>query len=400
MLVSSYPRNSADSSAVFLRYLFQHLRDLGVDVHVIAPADSASQTVVEDGITIHRFQYFPKRWQALAYGSGILPNLGRNRWLWLQVPFFLLFMFRATRMTNANVHPDIVHAHWVIPQGLVAVCAAWFRRIPVVVTAHGGDAFALRSRGPLLLKRFVLNRASTWTANTRATAAALTDADVRTAPHIIPMGVDIEHFRSGDRGKLRTANIEGKNVVLFVGRLVEKKGVADLLAAYSSLPAVLRARTALWIVGDGEQRPALESLAHRLGIFPDVTFFGKKSNAVLPDYYAAADLFVGPSTEAKSGDTEGQGVVFLEAFAARLCVLATRVGGIPEIVEDGHTGLLAAPRDPNDLARQLVQLLGDHDLRHRLAESAFRKVSRFYDWATVAAEFHRLYLSAHKGHAY
>ena len=113
--------------------------------------------------------------------------------------------------------------------------------------------------------------------------------------------------------------------------------------------------------------------------------------AQLPDYYAAADLFVGPSVIADSGDTEGQGVVFLEAASARLCILATHVGGISEVIDDGKTGILVEPRDPESLAQNIERLLKDHDLRTSLAAHAYRKVKDHYNWDMIAVQFKDLY---------
>jgi glycosyltransferase involved in cell wall biosynthesis len=220
------------------------------------------------------------------------------------------------------------------------------------------------------------------------------DFDVIPVPRIIPTGVDVEHFAAGDREKLRKHIAPGEHIVLFVGRLVEKKGVDDLITAFSLLSAHLRANTWLWIVGDGEQAAHLRALASQRGVMERTVFWGKVPNPNLVDYYAAADLFVGPSVVADSGDTEGQGVVFLEAFAAQLCVLATRIGGISEVIESGKTGLLVEPRNPEKLANGIAKLLNNTNLRARLASNAFEKVVAEYDWINIAGSFEDVYQRA------
>jgi len=205
------------------------------------------------------------------------------------------------------------------------------------------------------------------------------------------MGVNVEHFSGGNPTRLRRELPPSDLLVLFVGRLVEKKGCYDLLKACSWLPERLRARTTLWIVGDGEERDGLRAYATRVGIGQKVRFWGSISNHLLPDFYAAADLFVAPSVQAESGDTEGQGVVLLEAFAAQLCVLATRVGGISEVVTDGMTGVLVEPRDPKRLAAAMERLLCEKSLRMRLAENARVMVNQGYGWEKIAAQFEALY---------
>lgn len=397
MLTSSYPRGREDSAGVFLRYLAENLSQRGLEVHVLAPAYRKGGTCIEGNVHVHRFQYLPARLQKLAYGSGILPNLKENPWLWIQVPFFLISMTYALIRIIQRERPNLIHAHWVLPQGLAAVFAKSFFKIPVIITAHGGDAFALRGSLVGWLKRFVLRLSDAWTSNTQATSRALAQGRSLPKPHIIPMGVNVKHFQGGQRTALRGELPEGKLLVLFVGRLVENKGVDDLLRAFSLLPPELQAKTTLWVVGDGESRTRLQRYAETLGIGDKVRFWGQISNQRLPDFYAAGDLFVAPSIEASSGDTEGQGVVFLEAFAARLCVIATRVGGISEVVEDGCTGILVEPRNPQQLAIATETLLGNERLRSQLAENAFAKVKKYYDWQKIAVDFENLYRDKIKG---
>jgi len=394
LLASSYPRSADDTASVFLRYLAECLYKRGLEVHVLAPADRESGSETEKGVAVHRFRYFPRTWQRLAYGSGILPNLKRNPLLWGQVPFFLASMTYSLLRLMREIQPDILHAHWLIPQGTIAVLIKFFRKIPVITTVHGGDVFALR--GTLLgkVKRFALRRSDAWTSNTRASSDAVGDGASVPRPQIIPMGVDIERFASGNRNRLREGLGPDENVVLFVGRLVEKKGVDDLIQAFSLLPTSMQAKTRLWIVGSGEQETALRAQGAHLRISEKITLWGKISNNELPDFYAAADLFVGPSVMATSGDTEGQGVVFLEAFAARLCVLATRIGGISEVVESGKTGLLVEPRNPEMLANNIAKLLNNTNLRARLASNAFEKVVAEYDWNNIAGSFEEVYRCA------
>jgi glycosyltransferase involved in cell wall biosynthesis len=394
LLASSYPRSADDTASVFLRYLAECLYKRGLEVHVLAPADRESGSETEKGVAVHRFRYFPGTWQRLAYGSGILPNLKRTPLLWVQVPFFLASMTYSLLRLMREIQPDILHAHWLIPQGTIAVLIKFFRKIPVITTVHGGDVFALR--GTLLgkIKRFALRRSDAWTSNTRASSDAVGDGASVPRPQIIPMGVDIERFASGNRNRLREGLGPDENVVLFVGRLVEKKGVDDLIQAFSLLPTSMQAKTRLWIVGSGEQETALRAQGAHLGISEKITLWGKISNNELPDFYAAADLFVGPSVMATSGDTEGQGVVFLEAFAARLCVLATRIGGISEVVESGKTGLLVEPRNPEMLANGIAKLLNNTNLRARLASNAFEKVVAEYDWNNIAGSFEEIYRCA------
>src|SRR5262245_49788530 len=389
-LSSSYPRNKSDTASVFLRYLAEALATRGNEIHVLAPAAGKSETKVECRVIVHRFQYFLARWQKLAYGSGIMPNLKRAPWLWLQVPFFLMAMTWSVLRLLREERFDLLHAHWIVPQGLIGALAKKLNHVPLISTAHGADAFDLRGGFNGFLKRLAVSASDAWTTNTPATSKAI-ERQASMPPHVIPMGVNIDLFANGDRARLRRLVPENTFLLLFVGRLVEKKGGDDLLRALALLPPALVQRTLLWIVGDGDRKLALEQGAKDLGVDQKVRFWGLVSNQDLPNFYAAADLFIAPSIEASSGDTEGQGVVFLEAFAARVCVLATRVGGIDAVVHDHVTGLLVPPNQPKELALAIEKLLNDSALRQTLVSNAFAEVKERYDWQTIATEFEKLY---------
>lgn len=390
-LTSSYPRNNQDTAAIFLRYLANELTAGGVDIDILAPADGPSETYTEANVTIHRFQYFPLRWQSLAYGSGIMPNLKRAPWMWLQVPCFFLVMTLWALRLIARQRYDLVHAHWILPQGVVGLLAAAAFRVPLIVTAHGTDAFSLRGIVPTWLKKLVLTKSQAWTTNTTTTAAVVLEQTVVPQPAIIPMGVDIELFACGNSVPLRAQLPQSEQIVLFVGRLIESKGCDGLLKAIGLLPKMVQQHTNVWIVGDGDQKIQLQHIAKNSGIAEKIRFFGRVSHDKLPHFYAAADIVVVPSKSGHTGEAEGQGVVVLEAFAARACVLATSIGGITTMVRDRVNGLIVQPDDPGALADALSELIHRPDLRKQLAANGYTDVSNHYNWSHIASEFESLY---------
>src|SRR5258706_6835333 len=390
-LTSSYPRNDQDTAAIFLRYLANVLVAGDVEIDILAPADGPSETTTEANVAIHRFQYFPLRWQSLAYGSGIMPNLKRSPWMWLQVPFFFLAMTLSALRLIASRRYDLVHAHWILPQGLVGLLAASAFRIPLVVTAHGTDAFSFRGVVPSWLKKLVLTKCQAWTTNTASTAAAVLKLSSLPEPTIIPMGVDIEQFSQGNPAPLRAQLPQSEQIVLFVGRLIESKGCDQLLKAIALLPTTTQQHTTLWIAGDGDQKSPLERIAKNVGIADKVRFFGKVSHDELPHMYATADVVVVPSKSGPAGEAEGQGVVVLEAFAARACVLATSVGGITSMVRNRINGLLVQPDDPRALADALSELLSQPEMRKQLAANGYTDATQQYSWTHIAGEFESLY---------
>lgn len=375
MLATSYPLGPGDSSSVFLRYLAEQLHHQGTDVHVLVPAKTRGGSTTEDGIHVHRFRYMFGPWQKLCYGSGVLPNLKKRPWLWLVVPFFLLNFFGASLVQAIRLRPDVVHGHWVLPTGLIALLVSRMLRRPFVVTAHGSDAFSVKAGLMPAIKKFIVRRANIWTANTAVTAGAIDDFRSMQNCRIIPMGVDSGLFvparkKSGDGTR-----------ILYVGRLIKEKGVSVLLEAVAHLPDPLRSSIFLDIVGDGPDLKVLQQQARMLGIESRVSFAGSVPNEELPKIYQAASLFIGAS------DSEGQGVVYLEAMACGVPVIATNVGGVGEIIEHGVNGYLVAPRDPEAIAKAIVELLENDSRRLQLSDKARQQVVQHYSWESVAKRF-------------
>ena len=392
MVASSYPRFKEDTASVFLKYLAEYVSDTGVRVHVLAPSDPhISRETGGSSVKVHYFRYFPACSHMLAYGSGILPNIRRHPWLVAQIPFFLLAMFYSLMIHSLKIRPQVIHAHWIIPVGSVAVLVGKLVRVPVIVSAHGGDAFGLRSGLPNSLKKYVMKHSQAWTANTANTARAAYGDNQSVKLNIIPMGVDTNKFSSSDPPKPLGDGNPGKiPIILSVGRLVEKKGVKYLIEAVAELVNQRGINIKLWVIGDGECRDELQRLAGQLGVAPFIEFKGVIPNDELPDYYAAADLFVAPSVIDQDGDTEGQGVVIIEAMAAGVPVIASKVGGITDIINDGKNGILVEPEDTMSLANTLHDCVAGRDLS-AILENAQKKVKEKYDWHVVASQFRNLY---------
>jgi glycosyltransferase involved in cell wall biosynthesis len=183
----------------------------------------------------------------------------------------------------------------------------------------------------------------------------------------------------------------GGRTVLFVGRLVERKGVAHLIEALTRLTS--RSPVRLVIVGDGAERPRLVALAQRLGIADRVVFRGKISDADLQQAYQAADLLVLPATLDARGDTEGLGVVLLEAMNYGVPVIASRIGGITDIVADGESGILVPPGEAAALAAAIDRVLGDAALARRLGEAGRARLAREFSWEAITKRWEAVYRS-------
>jgi glycosyltransferase involved in cell wall biosynthesis len=393
-LASSYPRNDDDTAALFIKHLCTGLSGNNIEMPVITPSDKESSIVREGDVVVHRFQYFPLRFQSLAYGSGMLPNIKQKPLRLLQVPFYLFFMFIALVRLTRKLRPDILHAHWIFPQGFIAVLCRLFYKVPVITTAHGSDVFALGGIFLGLVKRFTLKHSATWTANTASTARRMTQ-EYRNLPTpvIIPMGIDADHFRKNTESLPSLyQKADGKIILLFVGRLIEIKGVHILIEAFTLLPDTIKKNAVLWIIGDGDEKSSLQEKAKELGIENSVSFVGTVNYHNINKYYSAADIFIGPSVQGTSGETEGQGVVFLEAFASCLPVIASKIGGIVDIIDHEQTGLLVDAGNAQQLAGTIATLLSDEALQKKLTDNALNLVKQQYTWPHIRQKFLEIYL--------
>jgi colanic acid/amylovoran biosynthesis glycosyltransferase len=314
-------------------------------------------------LEIRRFRYFPARWEDLADGA-ILENLRARPSRWLQVVPLLAAEWLAVRRLVRSLRPDLLHAHWLLPQGLVARWAA--PAVPLLLTTHGADVYALKGRLARALQGTALRRAALVTAVNQDMRRRLLELGASPEATVVaPMGADVRAIRAAMGSAPRRPDR-----LLFVGRMVEKKGVQVLLEALRQGPdgRGVQGAWSLDLVGDGPLRPALESSP--LGRSDRVRWLGTLERPALARALAGSGIVVVPSVAAASGDQDGLPVVLLEAMAAGCAVVASRLPGIAQVVSDGRTGLLVPPGDAPALGAAIARLLADGDLRARLGAAA------------------------------
>ncbi|HEX6398460.1 MAG TPA: glycosyltransferase family 4 protein [Steroidobacteraceae bacterium] len=400
MVTSNFPRWRGDSTTPFVLHLAQDLRALGWHVEVLAPhAPGAALSEDLDGIPVRRFRYFwPERSQTVCYNGGALGNLRRRPLNFAKLPMLVASEWAATRHHLATRRFDLVHSHWILPQGYVCSIVAKALGIPHLATVHGGDVFAMRNRVLDRFRRLALATAQRVTVNSSVTRGAVEKlAGVRPNVVHIPMGATERAADAAQVLELRSCYREGPGpLLLFVGRLVEEKGIDD---AVSAMPAILRSRpqARLLVVGDGPDRARFENRAAALGIADRVSFAGWVDSRRLPDYYAAADLFLGPSKRAPNGWVEAQGLTFAEALLAGVPVIATRCGGIVDVIRDGQTGLLVDEGSPDEIAAATLRLLGDPALARSLAATGQEFARTELTRAASARAFAREYAALRAG---
>ena len=379
VVTSNYPRWAGDSTTPFVLDLTRGLLDRGWEADVIAPhAPDAARDEVLAGVAVHRFRYLrPERAQTVCYQGGALVNLRHNRTNLLKLPALVGAEWATVLRRLRSGAYDAVHAHWVLPQGLVGVLSG--RRLPVVVTVHGGDVFALDQAPLRAAKRLAFRRADAVTVNSSATEHAVLSLASPRRLERIPMGIDVDPVVDPSTvDRLRDEHRAGDGpLIALVGRVVAEKGVFDLLAAVDQLRRDLPGVRAV-VLGEGQDRAAAEARTTELGLDGHVRFVGWVEPAQVPAWFAAADVVVAPSRTADDGWTEAQGLSIVEAMAVGRPVVASDTGGIGDAVEHEVTGLLVGEGQPDQLAAAVLRLHQDPALATRLAAAGrARAVERF-----------------------
>lgn len=385
VVTSVYALSETDRHASFLVESTRQLVSRGHEVKIFAPSYKGCPSHSVQGVTVHRFRYFPRRWENLTHGEGA-PNRIRNPLYLFIAAFYILFgligLFRFCRAERF----DVLHVHWPFPHGVWGLAAARLFGIPMVLTFHGAELLLTR-RFPFVapVLRLICRNAQAIVCNSNFTAGQVGRYTSKPV-NVIPFGATVT-ARVAARDPARVV----KDIV-YVGRLIERKGVDYLIAA---MPRILRHLPArLHIVGDGPMGEPWRAAAAAAAVSDAVVFHGVVPNAKLETLYATSDIFVLPAIVDNRGDTEGQGVVLVEAMSFAMPVVACEVGGIPDVVLSGVTGLLVPQRSPEELADAIVAILSDHALAARFGAAGLAHAQDYFSWGRITGLLEAVYRDA------
>jgi glycosyltransferase involved in cell wall biosynthesis len=379
ILGSTYPRSQTDHEVPWLRESVRRLAARGHKVTVIAPAYLGLKDHEIDGVQVRRFRYAPARWEMLTHGEGAPNKLKRNPLLKLLSLSYLVSGAWAAWKTCRRERIDVLHVHWPFPHGLMALLPGWFLRCKVVYSCHSAEfALAAGSKLATSVLAFCLHRSFAITANSAHTAGLVRQVSGREA-QIIPWGATIRVDPAAQPVP------QDPPLLLFSGRLIERKGVDFLLKA---MPAILcRQKVRLVITGDGHCRAEWERLARSLGLDGAVAFAGFVSNAELSTLFRSCSIYVHPAIYDSKGDTEGLGVVLVEALSNGRPVVASAVGGIGDVIKDGVTGLLVPEKNPEAIAKAVLRLLDDPTYARQLGEQGYAHVCTYFNWDRIMDQY-------------
>lgn len=385
-VVTAFPRATDDVIVPWLVELLKHLRVAGHDVEVLTSAYKGGGNRTFAGIPVHRFRYFPGRWEDLTHEEAAHDRARRSlRYRIMPVCYVVCGLWAAWRLGKQRRY-DVVHVHWPVPHALFGWAVSRACGARIVTSWYGAELRLVKGSLPWLrpFVKWALAISDAVVAISSYTAreiAEISGVSTRVIPYTVA-------FEAGGSDVARAAPRDGF-VVLFVGRLVERKGVRYLIDAVRRLPPGRNAR--LVIIGDGPERSALEAEVRRLGLEGRVALRGRVSDRELREAYATASVLVLPAIVDSRGDTEGLGVVLLEAMAYGVPVVASNLGGITDIVTDGATGLLVPPADPDALAAALERVAADTALAEHLAAAGRRRMLEHFSWPAIVARWEECY---------
>ncbi|MBO6076894.1 MAG: glycosyltransferase [Fibrobacter sp.] len=372
---SVYPRFHEDAEVPWLRTSIAHLKKAGLDIQVLAPAYKGLKSHEIDGVKVNRFRYAPASWEFLTHEEGAPSKMANKPWLQLlAIPYIISGFFKCIKICR-KFKPDVIHAHWPFPHAYIALGAAKLFKIPLVLNFHGAELLLIRKKKwvkPLL--KFAISQAQAVFANSSFTASkikALRNVDVEWSPY----GTTLEK----GAGNTEPHAINSKFKILFVGRHIERKGICYLIEAAKYLP---RDQFEIRIVGVGDLTDELKKLASESATpnSAEIIFTGKLSPEALASEYKTANVFTLPAIVDSKGDTEGLGVVLIEAMELGLPIVASNVGGIPDVVIDGVSGILVPEKDPEALANAYKRLAAEPGLIRQLLAGSQKRINECFTW--------------------
>ena len=363
-----FPKYKGDYYGSFVFDDARMLVENGFEVHVVTQHNPGiPYQEIMDGIHVHRFKWLePKEFKALVHFDGLTD--------YFRLLTYLISLFFNLLRIIRKYDIDIIHAHSVVPTGLIGTIVAKIVRKPIIITGHGMDITNFENSyffKKLIL--FSLNNCNKTIAVSEDLAQKMKSLGIHQSNiSVLRNGVDTTRFKPLKNKDLREKyKIKDKEILtLFVGYLDTFKGIFEMINTFNKIKKDNDAAK-LMIVGTGPKKSELQNRVHDLGLEKSVIFTGNVEPENIQKYYQAADIFVLPSHV----DSGGPPLVFMEAMACGLPVIGTNVGGIPEGIENGVNGFIVPPRNVDKLAKKLEILIKDENLRKEFGNNSLRKIN-------------------------
>lgn len=382
---STYPRSQDDHQVPWLRETVNRTVAKGRRVHVLASSFRGGAETPIDGVPVFRFRYAPANRETMTHDEGA-PNKAHG--LVCQILGMLYILsgtFKAIRLA-AQYRYDVVHVHWPFPHGVMGWLAARLTGAKYIANCHGAElAMGRQKKWIAHALAFALRRADRVICNSSHTRQEILNVSACPAA-IIPYGSTVKI----EKPAAKISKRPGEPIrLLTCGRLIERKGIDILL--YALVNVLRHHNVILDITGKGDMEAQWKALAKELHLENVVTFHGFVSNEKLGELYRDCDLYVHPSIFDSRGDTEGLGVVLIEALMNQKPVVASGVGGIVDVIHHLQTGLLVEEKIPSDLADAINLLITQPELGQKLAQNGREFALWHFSWERVITKLDNTY---------
>ena len=390
VLTHNYPRFVGDFSGTFVEALCQEFATQGQQVTVWAPHDTAYRRVVDAPVQLRLYRYaWPPSLQQLGYMRSMQGDLALRLNTYALSPVFFATGIAKVVRDARRVRPDVLHAHWVLPNGFIGAVASRLLGIPLVVSVPGSDA-QVAGKNPLFrsMARFAFDQAALLTANSESLRDAVVALGADRAKFdMIIYGTDPDALRPQLEGVAeRRAELgipTDATVLLCVGRMVYKKGFDDLIRALALSPLNERNVVAV-MVGEGDQWAEWQALSTELGVAEKMRWVGNVPKDRIVVDYNLADVLVMPSV---SKPADGLNVCVLDAMSCGKAVVASTVAGNALAVVDGETGYLVEEQTPAALAVALARLVDDPTLCQQMGAAGRARIEQELGWPHLAQRY-------------
>lgn len=398
VLASSYPRFRGDGVAPFVKSISEALSDRGHHVEVVAPYDIKVNPDPDSEIKVHRFTYvWPKKYHIMGHARSLQADIKLRPLVPFLLPLFIFFSILKLLQVAKKLNAEIIHAHWVLPNGLSAAIVAKILKKPLIISLHGSDIF-MSDKNALFraVARWVFSQSS----HVTACSQELLDRAKKINPDInitlLAWGADPEKFKPLDNRKITRSKYgwaEEDIIIAALGRLVYKKGFHHLIDyAPGFLTNQENARVVIGgsgpIYDELNQKILGHALEDRINLVGHIPWYE------VPEFLGAADIFVLPSIRDKAGNLDGLPTVLLEAMSCGIPCIASNIGGVNLVIEDKKNGFLVEPENPQTLLEHIHELIINKEERQRIGKLARESVIDHHNWDNVARVFEKIFFNA------
>ncbi|MGE3062350.1 MAG: glycosyltransferase family 4 protein [bacterium] len=329
-------------------------------------------------IKIYRFNYAPKKLMKMTHDLTIQDYIQKNPLSIMLLPAFFIAGIISCLQLVKEKNIDAIIVHWPFPLFFITLPAKLIFRKKIVSVFYGAELKLFKSKFKRIkfIFRYICKSSDSIVAISNATAEEVKELSGMTKVSVIPYGVKIIEWRENKK----------ENIILTVGRQVERKGTEYLIKAMKYIKEDYK----LVVIGEGPELNRLKELAENEGIEEKVSFEGWVRDKELDKWYDRAKIFVLPAVHDSRGDTEGLGMVLVEAMMHGAVCVATGIGGITDIIQDGETGLFSKEKNEFDIAEKINKLIANPGLYNKIRERSFDYISKNFAVDKVSEKYDKL----------